>query len=82
MPPIIGLAWKYFHLVKTDKNGNRETICKFCDKRITGSHGRHLAHFDPGDSCVQTCVKAPEATLIHVNDILREKKTRREAKKR
>ena len=68
--------------MNTDRHGNRESTCRFCDKRITGSHGRHLAHFDPGDNCVQTCVKAPEATLIHVNDILREQKTRREAKKR
>ena len=64
------------------ENGKRESTCRFCEKRITGSRGRHLAHFDPDDSCVAACIQAPEATLIHVNEILREANKRREAKKR
>ena len=64
MPPTEGQAWKYFNTVVKEKNGNRLSSCRFCEKTFSGSHGRHVAHFDPTDMSVGTCEKAPEGVPL------------------
>ena len=67
--------------VVKEKNGNRLSSCRFCEKTFSGSHGRHVAHFDPTDMSIITCEKAPEGVLNHVSSILQDKLTKLVSKK-
>ena len=82
MAPVQGAAWKYFDTVIKERNGNRSSCCRFCKKNFSGSHARHVAHFDPDDTGVGTCHMAPESVLTHVSAILKEKINKASAKKR
>ena len=42
-----GVAYDEFVIHSVDKSGNRKGNCRHCDRRVTGSHGRYLAHFNP-----------------------------------
>ena len=78
----VGAAWKYFHITKKDKHGNKTSTCRSCAKQLSGSHMRHVAHFDPHDASVSTCDQAPEHVLNVITEILRSIHTQRETKKR
>ena len=86
MPPTEGQAWKYFkkyfNCVVKEKNGNRLSSCRVCETTFSGSHVRHVAHFDPTDPSIGTCEKAPEGVLNHVSSILQDRLSRQVSKKR
>ena len=61
--PNKGIAWKHFHGRTPDRHGNVTSYCNYCEKKITGSHKRHANHYNPDETCIKTCEKAPAAVL-------------------